>query len=231
MRRIAEAPPPIPGQAFESTIQTVTEKNAMQIRERFIRGCSLLFGYLCLIMALAVAGEVICRKIFGLSLQGANELSGYIMASISCVAAAVAVPGRNHIRIDILHFRLPLKLQALFNCLAALSLAALGCLLSLMAANVLRDSFELGSTAATPWATPLIYPQGAWNAAMLLFTSVAVFYGFKALLLLLKGDTAALVADYQPRAAKQEAREESKEAREREEARAREHSPRAPGTP
>jgi len=187
----------------------------MKYEKVLINIISYTFGYMLLFMAIVVAMEVIARKLCGFSLQGINELSGYIMASISCLAAAVAVIGRNHIRIDFLHYRLPRIAQATLNVIAALSIAALGCLLSYMAFMVLRDSYEFQSTAATPWATPLVYPQGAWNVALIIFASVATFYGVRALIMQLKFDVNSLILFYQPKASKQEGKDEVREALER----------------
>ena len=183
--------------------------------DRFVTTVSFLFGGMSLAMAAVVSLEIVSRKVFDVSLQGVNELSGYIMAVISCLAAAVAVPGRNHIRIDIIHYALPRTAQAALNLLSALSLAVLGTLLSYSAWRVLADSWDFRSTAATPWATPLIWPQSVWNLALLLFTVVAWLYAFRAVLLLCKGDVNGLVRDFQPRASRQEAEEELREARER----------------
>lgn len=191
----------------------------MKIFSSLARMASMIFGFMCLFMAVVVSIEIIGRKLFGWSLQGTNELSGYIMAVISCIAAAVAVTGRNHIRIDIFHYMLPKKVQAILNVLAAICLFLLGIILSYAAWRVFVDSYDFGSTSATPWATPLIYPQGVWNLALLLFTVLAFIFMVRAITMLLKGNRKGLLDEFQPKASRQEAEEEMQEARSREEMR------------
>lgn len=187
----------------------------MKIARNFSRIASMLFGGMSLFMAGVVSLEVVLRKLCDISLQGTNELSGYIMAIMSCVAAAVAVQGRNHIRIDILHYLLPRKIQAVLNVLASVCLSMLSWILLYAAWRVLADSYDYQSTSATPWATPLIYPQGLWVAALMLFCAIATGYALRALWLLVRGDTQTLCDQFQPKASRQEAEEEMLQARER----------------
>lgn len=187
----------------------------MNIADKFSTVASVLFGCMLLFMAGVVGLEVLLRKFFDISLQGTNELSGYIMAIISCVAAAVAVHGRSHIRIDILHYLLPRKAQAVLNTLAAVALSALSFIILYAAWCVLADSHAYQSTSATPWATPLVYPQFLWVLALLLFCILATGYALNALRLFLQGNTKALCEQYQPKASRQEAEEEMNQARER----------------
>ena len=187
----------------------------MSKQEHFSRVAGIVFGSMCLFMAAVVSLEIVLRKVFAISLQGTNELSGYIMAVSSCIAAAVAVQGRNHIRIDILHYRLPRQAQAVLNVLAACCLSVLGCILSYAAWRVLTDSWDFQSTSATPWATPLVYPQGLWLLALLVFTIMTLITSANAVRLLLRNDVTALCDNFQPRASRQEAEEEMQDMRER----------------
>ncbi len=65
----------------------------MRWQNSFTRLVGIAFGTMTLFMSAMVSVEIFSRKIFGFSMQGADEISGYIMAVMSCLAAAVAVVG------------------------------------------------------------------------------------------------------------------------------------------
>jgi TRAP-type C4-dicarboxylate transport system permease small subunit len=68
---------------------------------------------------------------------------------------ALALVARAHIRIDLVHERLPRGLRIVLNLAAVASLAVTAGLLSILAWFALSDSIAMNSTAQTPWATPL----------------------------------------------------------------------------
>jgi TRAP-type C4-dicarboxylate transport system permease small subunit len=118
------------------------------------------------------------------------------------------VLGRNHIRVDVLHQHYPDWLKALMNWLSAFSLAAFAVFLCWVAIQVLLDSVTYGSTAQTPWATPLIYPQSLWYAGLVIFGIVSSCFAAWATYLLLTGKQQELILEFQPKSAKEELKEE-----------------------
>ena len=118
-------------------------------------------------------------------------------------------------RIDILHYRMPAKAQALLNWLSAVTMALFGITLTWTAYGIVRDTAEYHSTAPTPWATPLIYPQGAWYVGLLLFMLLAFFLALRATKLLFTRRMDELRKDFQPKATKEELKEELEDASKR----------------
>lgn len=167
-----------------------------------------IFGLAFLVLAGAVATETIMRKVFNRSLQGVDELGGYILALAGATSFAVALAARAHIRIDLLHDRLPLVLRVILNILAQLAIVVCAIALLRMAWFAYDESSALGATAQTPWATPLKYPQALWVAALLPFLIVSVVEVARMLLLLVRGDTRTIDRTYGPRTAQDELEEE-----------------------
>ena len=167
-----------------------------------------LFGLVFLGLAALVTVETASRKLFNVSLQGADELGGYALAVGATLGFSLALLGRAHIRVDVFHDRLPRPLQLALNWLSVVSLAALAVLLAYFAWFVIQDSRAYRSVAQTPWATPLVYPQTAWLVGLIVFAAVAVVSALRATALLLRGDAAALQRDYGPRSTKEEVDEE-----------------------
>lgn len=172
---------------------------------------SRLFGWSLLLLSGFVSLETVMRKLFNTSLQGADELGGYVLAFGSSLAFVVTLAERAHIRIDVLHRKFPVFVQSLVDWLAALSMAVLGCFLLYVGWFVLSDTLAYGSRAATPWATPLIWPQTAWYLALAVFSLSAIVLSFRATLLFFKGDHRTLAAEFNPKGAADELAEELRE--------------------
>ncbi len=175
---------------------------------RLCRVLAMTFGFSLLALALAVAIETIMRKVFNKSLQGVDELGGYILALTAALSFAIALHARTHIRIDLIHDHLPRALRVILNILAAISLAACAVAAVYMAWLALMDTIQFNATAQTPWATPLKFPQAAWMSALALFAVVAIVETSKAMLLLLSGNAGRLDREYGPRGTKEELDEE-----------------------
>ena len=167
-----------------------------------------IFGIIFLVLSVIVTVETIARKVFSFSIQGADELGGYALAVGSTLAFTLALMGRNHIRVDVFHERFSPRVQAAINWLAITTLALFAIVIALVSIKVLRETVEYGSTAQTPWATPLIYPQGVWYACFLLFMFVSIGYALRATYLLLQGRIDELNVEFHPKSAKEELKEE-----------------------
>ena len=178
------------------------------MKDRIETLLATLFGGIFLGLAVVVAVETISRKLFNVSLQGADELGGYALAVGSTIAFSLALMGRNHIRVDVFHEKFSRGLQAALNWLSIVALAVFGAFIAWIAFKVISDTLQYGSTAQTPWATPLIWPQGVWYAGLVIFALVATGYAARATLLLFTNRIDTLNHDFHPKSAKEELKEE-----------------------
>lgn len=167
-----------------------------------------IFGLAFIALAVAVTTETIMRKLFNHSLQGVDELGGYILAIAGTMSLSVALVARAHIRIDIVHDHLPRALRWPLNILASVSILLCAVALLRMAWFAFGESADLGATAQTPWATPLKYPQALWAAALVPFVVVCAAEVFNILRLLARGDTRTIDRNYAPRTAQEELEDE-----------------------
>jgi len=169
---------------------------------------SWLFGIALIGLSVFVSLETIVRKLFNFSFEGADELGGYVLAVGSSLAFVVALVERAHIRIDVLHQHMPKRMQAVLDWLSIVSLAGLGLFSIYIGRVVILDTMAYGSTAATPWATPLIYPQSLWYAALCLFALVATLLAARATLLMARGRFDEVSREFHPKGAIEELQEE-----------------------
>ena len=174
-----------------------------------------LFGVIFLGLAAVVTIETLSRKLFNFSLQGADELGGYALAIGSTLAFSLALIGRNHIRVDVFHELMPRRMKAALNWLSVMLLAAMAIFFVVVSLRVLQESLEFRSTAQTPWATPLIYPQSAWYAGLVIFMLVAVGFAARATWLLVKRRIDELNEAFHPRSTKEELSQELADLRQR----------------
>ena len=178
------------------------------MKDTFERWLGTVFGLIFIALSLVVTVETVMRKLFNISLQGADELGGYSLAVGATIAFSMALLGRSHIRVDVFHDRLPGWLQSGLNWFSVVCLASFATLLAWLAWFVIQDSRLYNSVSQTPWATPLAYPQTAWLIGLMIFALVSVLAALRATRLLLSGDTAGLNHEFGPRTAKEDVDDE-----------------------
>ena len=202
------AAPPLHAPVAPTARPAPTTEKSVNMKDRIETWLATIFGGIFLLLSVVVAIETISRKVFNVSLQGADELGGYALAVGSTIAFSLALMGRNHIRVDVFHEKFSRGTQALLNWLSIVALAALGAFIAWIAFQVIGDTLQYRSTAQTPWATPLIYPQGVWYAGLAIFALVAIGYAVRATVLLLTRRFDILNHDFHPKSAKEELKEE-----------------------
>jgi TRAP-type C4-dicarboxylate transport system permease small subunit len=181
---------------------------AVSTRQRIEDLLAMVFGAVFLALSVVVAFETVSRKVFNVSIQGADELGGYALALGSTIAFSLALMGRNHIRVDVFHEMFSRRVQATLNWLSIVALAAFGSFIAWVAWRVIADTLQYRSTAQTPWATPLIIPQSVWYAGLVTFALIAIGYALRATQLLASGRLDTLNHDFHPKSAKEELKEE-----------------------
>jgi len=181
---------------------------APSLKDRVETVLATVFGLIFIGLAVVVTVETISRKVFNVSLQGADELGGYALAVGSTIAFSLALMGRAHIRVDVFHEKFPPRVQAVMNWFSIVSLAVFGLFIAWVAFKVIGDTMQYRSTAQTPWATPLIIPQSVWYAGLAIFALVALGYALRATVLLFGGRIEVLNRDFHPKSAKEELKEE-----------------------
>jgi TRAP-type C4-dicarboxylate transport system permease small subunit len=176
--------------------------------QTFERIAAWAFGLAFLALALAVAVETVMRKVFNRSLQGVDELGGYVLAVGAALSFALALRSRAHIRIDLIHDRLPRALRVCLNLIAMPALAACAAAALAMAWFAFQETILFNATAQTPWATPLKYPQGLWVAALATFAMFALIETLTLFSLLVRGRFADIDRRYGPRGVKDDVEDE-----------------------
>lgn len=184
--------------------------------QRYTRFLGIIFGVMMLVLSVAITAETLLRKLLSISLGGVDELGGYAIAIAAPLAFSVALADRAHIRINQLTHFFPRKVQAVLDVAAVLSLAALSMFFLHFSIQTVLDTWTYKSIAQTPWATPLIWPQGIWLVAMTCFPAAALWLGGRALRLLLRGDWLQIYREFGTPSADEELQAELEDLKRRE---------------
>jgi len=149
-------------------------------------------GGALLLSAVMVTLDVLSRKLFGYTMSGSDEISGYVFAAGTTWAYSYCLLTRSNIRIDAFYNMLSAKPKAILDLVGLLLLLYYIYLLTANAFGMFLDNVEFMSTAQTTLATPLWIPQIFWLSGLCFFLLSLVFltvYGFTAMA---RGDWATI---------------------------------------
>ena len=145
-------------------------------------------GFALMLSALMVTLDVISRKLFGYTISGSDEISGYVFAASTTWAYSYCLFSRSNIRIDAFYNILKQRPRAYLDILGLLLLLYYIYLLTVNAISVFIDNVEYNSTAQTTLATPLWIPQVFWVSGLCFFLLCLAFLTVYGLTALFKGD-------------------------------------------
>ena len=164
--------------------------NLVTFGTRLSRWLVWIGGVLLIGSALLVTTEVVIRKLFNLSIGGADEISGYAFAVATSLAFSFALFERAHIRVDALYGLFPKGMKFYIDLLGLVLLTGFAAVVAMMAWQMVGDTITYGSRSITPMRTPLIYPQLPWLIGWLLFVACGVLIFLAAIARWLRGDRA-----------------------------------------
>ncbi len=116
---------------------------ALGAAHRASRAAALAAGALVLAAAVLVSVDVLLRKFAGITLGGADELSGYALAIGSAWSFAFVLLNRGNVRIDALYERLPRIGAAVCDMLAVLALLGFVSVVAWYGAGVVAQSWRV----------------------------------------------------------------------------------------
>lgn len=151
-----------------------------------------LGGTLIVLSAFLVTLEVFLRKVFNISLGGADEISGYAFGVATALALSYALFERAHIRVDALLGAIPKMLHAFINLFGLLMLTGFAIVVVVMVWSMVGDTLDNGSRSITPMRVPIAIPQIPWLLGWMFFVFSGVLIAFVAIRQYFRGDEAGV---------------------------------------
>lgn len=145
-------------------------------------------GTLIVLSAFLVTLEVFLRKVFNISLGGADEISGYAFGVATALAFSYALFERTHIRVDALLGVFPKALRPLINLFGHLMLVGFALVVVVMVWSMVADTLDNGSRSITPMRVPLAIPQIPWLLGWMFFVFSGVLIALGAVQRHFRGD-------------------------------------------
>lgn len=144
-------------------------------------------GVLILGSSVMVTLEVFLRKLFNISLGGADEISGYAFGVATTLGLAYAMFERAHIRVDALYVFFPKVLKRVADLIGLALLLGFAAIITYTAWGLVSDTLANGSRSITPMRTPLAIPQIPWLIGWLYFLLCGVLLLIASVLNLVAG--------------------------------------------
>lgn len=134
----------------------------MKQTRRLTRYGAWFGGGLIILSAFIVGFEVFIRKVFSISIGGADELSGFALAIGTAWALSFALLERAHIRIDSVYTWLPLSARTVMDVIGLVVFFIFFGLMTIRAWSTFFQTVALNAHAISPLGSPLAYPQFLW---------------------------------------------------------------------
>ena len=157
------------------------------IHGKFLRASRVavwIGGTALMLSAIMVTLDVLARKVFGVTISGSDEISGYVFAAGTTWAYSYCLLTRSNIRIDAAYNLLGIRAKAILDLVGVLLLLYYIYMLTINSWGMFVENVEFSSTAQTTLATPLWIPQVFWISGLGFFLVSLIFiavYGFTAL--------------------------------------------------
>jgi len=119
-------------------------------------------GWLIVVCAFLIVGDIFGRELIGSSFGAALELSSYCLAICIAWGLAHAMTERQHVRIDLIVARCPIRLRQYLHIGALGAMIAWCAFLTYGAVALVIESNDFGATDRSTLNIPLIIPQGLW---------------------------------------------------------------------
>ncbi|MFN8682532.1 TRAP transporter small permease subunit [Paracoccus sp. P2] len=126
-------------------------------------------------LSIMITVDILLRKLFGTTLGGAHEFSGFIFAVATAFAYPYVLLDRANIRIDVAYNLVGVRIRAILDFLAMLALLIFVFLLARSIYDLAAASWTSGRMSIGIVRVPLWLPQGLWVFGYLLFTATAAF--------------------------------------------------------
>lgn len=122
--------------------------------DRFIDWIGRGTAWICLLIVVVVATNVILRYIFRIGPVSLQELEWHLMSPIALIGMSYAMRHKDHVRVDIFYDGLRPKLQAFIDLLAAITTVVVSIIIIQLSFNFVYQAYSIGEGSPDPGGLP-----------------------------------------------------------------------------
>ena len=122
--------------------------------DRFIDWIGRGAAWICLLIVLVVAINVILRYMFRIGPVSLQELEWHLMSPIALIGMSYAMRHSAHVRVDILYDGFGPRVQALINLFAAIVTVIIAVILIQLSFNFVYQAYAIGEGSPDPGGLP-----------------------------------------------------------------------------
>jgi TRAP-type mannitol/chloroaromatic compound transport system permease small subunit len=111
-------------------------------------------SWLCLLIVLVVANNVMLRYLFRLGPVSLQELEWHLMSPIALIGMSYAMCHNSHVRVDILYDGFRRKIRALIDLAAALATLIISVIIIELSFNFVYQAYSIGEGSPDPGGLP-----------------------------------------------------------------------------
>lgn len=126
---------------------------------RLLSGQTFVCELVVLSMVLIVSAEVICRQLFGVSLQITYEVAGYLLAALTFFGLGISLRGGGLFRVEFVYMWIPSLARLVLQLLYDFVSLGFSLILDYQLFRQVSSSYARGYAEPTILATPLYIPQ------------------------------------------------------------------------
>lgn len=145
-----------------------------------------------LLAAIMVTVDVAMRDLFGMTMGGSDEISGYVFAVSTALALPYALLHRVNVRIDAFYTGFSARVRAVLDVVSLVTLGVFAFPLTWWVCVMVGDSIALGTRSITPLRTPVAIPQALWLSGLGLFCLSILLVLALSVIRLARGDAAGV---------------------------------------
>lgn len=146
---------------------------------------ALVAGGAVALLAILIFVDIVGRDFVGVSVQGTDEIGGYVLAFVGSLGMALTLLRRGHPRIDLFFRFFPKVVGDVLHVLAQVIIAGVALFMTWHAWSELQTTLRFGSITNTPLQTPLWVPQTVWVTGTAFFAITACLTSAHAIYLLI----------------------------------------------
>ena len=111
-------------------------------------------AWICLLIVVVVANNVILRYAFGLGPVALQELEWHLMSPIALIGISYAMRHGDHVRVDIFYDRFPPAVQTTIDLLTALAVIVVSVVIIKLSYNFVYQAYAIGEGSPDPGGLP-----------------------------------------------------------------------------